>query len=335
MTFLRSLRTHWLLAGLLTAVALAWVFPEAGARGGLLRSEFTSKAGIVTIFLLQGALLKLGALRAGAGNWRLHALIQGFTFLVFPAIGWGVALATAGWIPEELRTGFVFLCLLPSTISTAVVYTTLAHGSPAGALFNATLSNLLGVVVTPAWVGLLLGGAGASLGFGAVVRELVLLLLVPLALGMLSRVVLARFVDARRAWLSNTCSVIILFIVYAAFCNSVQDGVWSRHGGSTTLLAFLGVAVLLAGSSALAVALARVAGLPEADRRTVFFCAPQKTLASGVPMAKVIFATRPELGLILLPLLLYHPLQLLVHGWMATRWKARPPAVTPSGSSRP
>ena len=318
---MRWLRRNWFLVGLVAAVGLAWLFPAAGAKGGLLRPELTIRAGVVVIYFLQGLTLALDALRHGALRWRLHVLVQAWTFLLFPLVGLLLDRVAGARLPPDLRTGFLFLCVLPTTISTAIVFTTVAGGNVAGAIFNATLSNLLGIVITPLWIGWLAQAGGQTLPLGPVILEIVLLLLVPLAAGQALRPWLRRWADARKPRLAGVNSGIVLFIVYAAFANSVEARVWERYGAHLVLLALAGVVLLFAVVMGAVLVTIRAARLDDADASAALFCASQKTLAAGVPMAQLIFGAHPGLGLILLPVMLYHPLQLMVHGMMAMRWQ--------------
>ena len=210
--------------------------------------------------------------------------------------------------------------MLPTTISTAIVFTSVAGGNVAGAIFNATLSNLLGIALTPLWTGWLMRAGGRTLPLGPVILEIVLLLLVPLAAGQALRPWLRRWADARKPRLAGVNSGIVLFIVYAAFANSVEARVWERYGAHLMLLALAGVVLLFAFVMGAVWVTIRAARLDNTDASAALFCASQKTLAAGVPMAQLIFGAHPGLGLILLPVMLYHPLQLMVHGMMAMRW---------------
>ncbi|GAB1488027.1 bile acid:sodium symporter [Opitutaceae bacterium] len=317
------LQRNWFILVLPATVGLAWLIPDIGASGGWLRTELTTKLAVALIFFSQGLMLPIAALKQGALQWKLHGLVQSFTFLLFPLIGLALDLLAGSWLAPDLRLGFLYLCVLPSTISTSVVLTTVAGGNAAGAIFNAVLSNVIGVFITPLWVTWLMQAAGQVQPLGPVVREIIVLLLVPLVLGQLARTFLRIWADARKKRLGDLNSGLILFIVFAAFCNSVEARVWSQYGLAVTLVAFAGVAVIFAFATGLVGVLARALRLDRADRIAASFCAPQKTLASGVPLAKIIFATHPGLGLILLPIMFYHPLQLFVCGLLAARWARR------------
>jgi sodium/bile acid cotransporter 7 len=266
------------------------------------------------VFFVQGLVLAFEALRTGLWRWRLHGVVQLFTYVLIPVLGLALDAIGGRWLPEELRLGFLFLAVLPTTISSAVVFTALAGGNTAGALVNTTMSNLLGVVATPLWVSVLLHVRGEAPPLWPMVQGLLLLVLAPLVLGQLVRPLLCAWADRHRARLTQLNSIIVLYIVYAAFCSSVSSHVWTEHGWELALVALAGAVILLATVLALVFAAVRLAGLASGDRIAAVFCASQKTLAAGAPMAKLIFAANPGLSVILLPVMFYHPLQLIVSG---------------------
>ncbi len=313
------LARNWFVLSLPTVVLLAWVIPGLGAGGGPLHPEVTTRWAVAAIFLAQGLTLPVAALRQGAGHWRLHLPVQAFTFLVFPLLGLALDAAIGRHLPADLRLGFLFLCVLPSTVSTSVVLTGIAGGNTVGAIFNAALSNVLGVFITPLWVAWLMEKGGGVQPLGPVLQDLFLLLLLPLGVGQLLRAGLAGWAERRKRALGNACSGLILFLVFAAFCNSVRDGLWQAYPATLLARAVAGVGAVFLLATGLVLLLARLTGLGRADRIAATFCAPQKTIASGIPLAKAIFGAHPGLGLILLPILLYHPLQLLACGLLADR----------------
>ncbi len=315
-------RLDWFLLGLLGAVLLAWLLPEPGARGGSLHPELTNKLGVALIFFLHGLTLAFGALVAGARKWRLHVLVQATTFIWFPLLGLALLAVIGAGLDPDLRTGVFFLCALPSTVSSSIALTAAAHGNVAAALFNATLSSLLGVVLTPLWLSVALGTSGQTLPLGPVVAELVRWLILPLVVGQALRPWLGGWADRQRASLSVVDRLTILFLVYTSFCDSVQAGVW-KSGLSTLAIASV-LCVLLLGVALLSTWLAgRALGFDDSDRIAALFCGSKKSLAAGVPMAGLIFGAGPRLALLLLPILIYHSLQLLVGGWLAGRLAQR------------
>ncbi|MBI5062881.1 MAG: bile acid:sodium symporter [Desulfatitalea sp.] len=315
----RWLLQNWFLIGLGAAVGLAWLFPRPGATGGLLRSELLTRWGVMLIFFFQGLTLSLTVLRSGVMQWRLHLFVQFFVFGLIPLLALTLIALGRTLLPEALRLGFLLLAVLPTTIATNVAYTALTKGNVAGAVFNSTLSNLAGIFITPLWISLWLQAGGAALPLGKLFLDISLMLLVPLLAGQVCRPFVQRWVDRHKQHFSIASSLIILFIVHAAFCNSWKHNIWAAHGHRTILLAAAGAALLFTAATGLAYAGARLLRFDRGNALAALFCAPQKTLAAGAPLAKLIFAAHPELSLILLPILLYHPLQLLAGGLMIHR----------------
>jgi len=316
-------RIDWFLIGMLAAVALVWLAPELGARGGPLHPELTSKLGVAVIFLLHGLTLSLASLRDGMLLVRLHLVVQLTTFLAFPLLGLLLHATLESSIGEHLAAGVFYLCALPSTVSSSVALTAAARGNVAAALFNATLSSLLGVVLTPLWVGWVLGSSGHTLPLAGVVIDLLYWLILPLCLGQLLRLVAGASASAwttrHKGQLGHMDRVVILLLVYTTFCESVKSGVW-RESGAWVVVLTLGLsALLLSFGLAVATAACRWLDFSPSDRIAAIFCGSKKSLALGVPMAGLLFSHHPALSLLLLPILVYHSLQLFVVGLLATR----------------
>lgn len=313
-------KPDWFLLGMIAATALAWAFPAPGARGGWMQPELLTKGGVALIFFLHGLSLSFAALRAGALNWRLHVLVQACTFLLFPLLGLGLNALLAGRVAPELLLGIVFLCALPSTVSTSIAMTATARGNVAGAVFNATLSSLIGIVVTPLWIAMVLRTTGEARPVWPVVVDLFRWLVLPLACGQALRPWLGAWAARHKPKLGLVDRGTILLLVYTSFCDSFQEGIWSRQGAGELLLVLLTCVVLFALVLLLTARLARLLGFPREDRIAAIFCGSKKTLASGVPMAKLIFGAHPAMGMILLPIMVYHPMQLILGGLLAQRW---------------
>lgn len=313
-------RFDWFQAGLIAVMALAWMAPAPGAAGGWLHPELLTKAAVSLGFLLQGLRLPFSALRSGALNWRLHAVVQGTTFLLFPVIGIALFAGLEGGMAPELRAGIFFLCVVPSTVSSSISLTAVARGNVAAAVFNATLSNLAGVLITPLWVALFLSTTGTARPLGPVVLDLARWLLLPLAIGQALRPLLSDWAGRHRVSLGVVDRMMVLVLVYTSFCDSFAGGIWSRQGPAALATVFLLSVLLLTGATLVTRWSARRAGLGREDQMAAVFCGSQKTIAAGVPMAKVIFGAHPALGVILLPLMIYHGMQLFAGGWLAQRW---------------
>ncbi len=316
-------RFDWFLPGMAAAVALAWLFPDPGAHGGSLHPELLNKLGVALIFFLHGVALPFAALKSGTLRWRLHLVVQASTFLLFPLLGLALLWMAGGWLSPELRLGFFFLCALPSTVSSSVAMTAAARGNVPAAVFNATLSSLLGVVLTPLWIGALVTAGGQSMPLGPVILDLVQWLILPLVAGQLVRPWLGAVAERNKGRINAVDRATILLLVYTSFCDSVKGGVWTGHGAGAVLVALAGSALLFVLVLAATTAACDAFGFELPERAAAVFCGSKKTLVSGVPMARLIFGAHPGLSLILLPIMLYHPLQLVVCGALAGRWAKR------------
>ncbi len=324
-------RPDWFLLGMAGAVALAWWFPDPGAKGGRLHPELLNKLGVALIFFLHGLTLSFAALAAGTRKWRLHLVVQLCTFLAFPLLGLLLLGLTARTADHPLRTGLFFLCALPSTVSSSVALTAAARGEVPAAVFNATLSSLLGVLLTPLWLQLVVGSAGQALPFLRVVLDLLLWLVLPLLVGQAFRPLLGALATRHKARLGVLDRLTILLLVYTSFCDSVKSDVW-RSGLWPLAITLLACVALLTSALALTWVVSGALGFTLEERITALFCGSKKTLASGVPMARLIFGAAPGLGLILLPIMIYHPLQLVVGGWLAGRFARRTAPLVSSPS---
>ena len=315
-----KLKPDWFLLSMVLVTALAWAFPGPGAAGGWMHPELVTKAGVALIFFLHGLALSFAALRAGVLNWRLHLLVQGCTYLLFPVLGLGLNALLGGRLLPEIALGLFFLCALPSTVSSSVAMTAVARGNVAGAVFNATLSSLLGIVLTPLWVAWVMRTQGGAPELWPVFLDLLRWLVLPLVAGQLLRPWGGAWAQRHKPRIALVDRGTILLLVYTSFCDSFRQGVWTGHGAGQLFLLTLVCVVLFAVLMALTGTAARACGFSREDRIVAILCGSKKTLASGVPMAKLMFGAHPGLGLILLPIMIYHPLQLIVCGVLAERW---------------
>ena len=162
-------KIDWFLTGMIAAILLAWLFPTPGAKGGAMHPEILVKAGVALIFFLHGVALSFDKLKAGTLRWPLHLIVQVATFVFFPLLGLALLAIFGRFLPPNLHLGFFFLCALPSTVSSSVAMTAAARGNVPVAVFNATLSSLIGIFLTPLWIGLVIGTSGGSLPLGKVI----------------------------------------------------------------------------------------------------------------------------------------------------------------------
>ena len=311
---------------LLGTVGLALLLPARGAVAGGL-GQLTSAA-IAVLFFLYGARLSTRAALDGVRNWRLHLTILLATFAVFPLLGLAAEAAARPLLTPELAKGLLFLCVLPSTVQSSIAFTSIAGGSVAGAVCAASFSSLLGIALTPVLASALLGGGTVRVDPGSVLT-LVLHLLLPFLLGQLSRRWTARWIAAHKPALTLVDRGSILLVVYSAFGEGVLAGVWHTVSAGRLLVLAVFCVLVLTAALALTDQAARRLRFSRADRIAVVFCGSKKSLASGLPMAAALFAPR-DVALMVLPLMLFHQIQLMVCTVLARRWAAPHPSAHPA-----
>lgn len=312
--------------GLLAAVCLAFWFPTYGASGGTFNSEITTKLCIALVFLFQGLSLKTRQLLASATHVRLHVFCQSWIFILSPLLMMLIVFVFGHWIPERIQSGLLYLSVLPTTISSAIVLTASSDGDSGTALFSATFSNIIGVFVTPLWcLYLFANTSGQFPPFDSLIAKIALYVLLPLVIGQAIRPLVRNRIAHWQSFFKQANNFLILFIVYAAFCNSVADGVWSAFGWRSILIALVFSTLFLLLLSALTWTSSALSSSDPRQRIAAFYCSSQKTLAAGIPMATVIFAGQTgtiQESLIILPIMLYHSLQLLLAGAIKSRLAA-------------
>jgi sodium/bile acid cotransporter 7 len=326
---LKRLAKDWFLLGMISAVVLASIAPEIGRSGGPLRADILANVGIFAVFFLHGIGLSTDKLRAGLSRWKLHLLVQAFTFVVFPLLFLVFRAALGGHLPPHLMLGFLYLAALPSTISSSVAMTGIARGNVAAAIFNATLSSLIGVFLTPLIVSLAMGSGRGELSLGEAMLKIAGLLVLPLFVGQALRPLAGAWFARYKRYTSTFDRLVILLLVHVSFCDSVRGGLWTNHGLSTIAMTAGFAALFLATVLVLTRRAAIWLGLDKEDEIVAVFCGSKKTLASGVPMAKLLFGGHPGLGVIVLPIMFYHQIQLLVCSVLAERYAQRAPAPAP------
>lgn len=329
MAILKGLINDWFLRSLLIAIVIASLFPDVGRSGGWLQIDAFANYGIALVFFLHGVGIPREQIRAGFSLWRLHLVVQAFTFTVFPLLFLLLQPGLEWLLPPMLVLGFFYLCALPSTITSSVALTAAAGGNVPAAIFNATASSLLGIVLTPLLVSLMAPTTGASLPLKDAVLDIASLLLLPFTLGQVLHGTLGPRLAPYKRQTGLLDRGVVVVLVFASFSDSVHAGLWRDHGASVLLLTLVGAALLLALVLALTTCAARLLGLRREEEIVLVFCGSKKTLAAGVPMAKVLFGAHPGLGLIVLPIMFYHQLQLMVCAAMAQRYARQAAAERP------
>jgi sodium/bile acid cotransporter 7 len=308
---------------LLGTVALASVLP-CGGRTAVVLGDVTTVA-IGLLFFLHGAKLSREAMLSGLTNWRLHLLVLASTFVMFPLIGLALKPLSGNLLTPDLYIGVLFLCTLPSTVQSSIAFTAMARGNVAAAVCSASASNFVGIFVTPLLVSILIvrGGAASSSSWHAII-SIVEQLLLPFLAGQLLRPWIGRWVDRHKPMLKIVDQGSILLVVYTAFSESVNEGLWHKLSSTSLITLAVVCAAMLAVALAIATWTSRRLGFDKEDEITIVFCGSKKSLASGVPMAKVLFAPS-ALGMVILPVMLFHQIQLMTCAILAQRWARRKP----------
>ncbi|WP_275725279.1 bile acid:sodium symporter family protein [Vibrio furnissii] len=320
MNVLAKIKKEWFLVGMVVAILLATVTSEFGRSGGMIHLDQLTGVGVAIVFFLHGLGLSPQAIKAGVTNWRLHIYIQIATFVVYPILWVIFGEAFLAYMPVALAFGFCYLLVLPSTISSSVAMTSVGKGNVPGAIFNASLSSILGVFITPLLIQLFMGFEGVQLDLLDSVISISKLLLLPMIVGQLMRPYLVAWVDRHKAVVNKVDKYVILLIVYNAFCDSVVNGIWSEFSMGLLVSSIAICTVILLFMVHLIQWGARRTKFTLPDEVAAVFCGTKKTLAAGIPMAKVIFGADPSLGMILLPIMLYHPIQIFYCAVLANRY---------------
>ena len=276
---------------LVGTMVLASLLPCRG-QGAAIFAGLTDAA-IILLFFLHGAKLSREEIRAGIGHWRLHIVVLMATFMLFPLLGLlvsglAIALGLAGVAP-----GMLYLSLLPSTVQSSIAFTALAGGNVAAAVCAASLSNVLGIFLTPALVALFMHSSGSGVAIsGQAVQTILLQLLLPFVVGHLCRPLVIGFIRRHKPLVTAVDRGSILLVVYTAFSAAVVAGLWQRIGLDELAFAFVASCAILGLVMAITLFAARRLGFSRADEIVILFCGSKKSLASGVPMAGAIFPIR-------------------------------------------
>lgn len=302
---------------LMATVALASVAPAQGIWATV--ADRVTDFAIALLFFLHGARLSRQAVIDGARAWKLHLSVAGLTYLLFPLLG--LAIQALPFLPTPLARGMLFLSLLPSTVQSSIAFTSMAGGNVAAAVCSASFSNLAGIVLTPLLTALFITGRSGGFSSDPVITIATQLLL-PFIAGHLLRPWIAGFVARHKRVLGYTDKGSILLVVYTAFSAAVLGGLWSRVTvADIAEIAALSLAMLAVVMGA-AQAIGRAMGFAREDRVVLLFCGSKKSLATGVPLAGVLFAA-DQVGAIVLPLMIFHQIQLMVCAVIARRMGER------------
>ena len=315
----RRLPIDWYLVALLATVGIAALIPARGI--GATVMGYATYGAVALLFFLYGARLAPQAILAGVMHWRLQGLVFLSTFAVFPIVGLILVAIFRPWLGETLSLGLLFVAVLPSTVQSSIAFTSIARGNVPAALCSASISNLAGIVVTPALVALLISSKSGGFSLSAL-EDIALQLLLPFALGQVARPFIGNWITAHRTITQIVDRGSILLIVYAAFSEGMVAGVWSAISlQSLALVIALDVLMLAVGLTVTTV-VSRLLRFNKEDEIAIVFCGSKKSMASGIPMANILFAGQ-AVSLIVLPLMLFHQIQLMVCASLARRYARR------------
>ncbi len=312
---------------LVATVILASLLPIHGEAADWF--GIATNVAIALLFFLHGARLSTDVVIAGFLHWRLQTFILLTTFVLFPALGLLLGLLSPSLIPTPLYLGLLYVCVLPSTVQSSIAFTSIAGGNVPAAICAASASNILGMVITPLLVAVLFTAGGHTDISFDMIWKILMQLFLPFVAGQLLQPFIGNWVRSHKSILTPFDRGSILMVVYLSFSNAVIEGIW-RTVDPADLLLIVGLDIGLLVIVLLATGFgARLLGFNRADQITALFCGSKKSLASGVPMAGVIFAGQ-SIGAIVLPLMLFHQIQLMVCAWLARRFADEPKELQPA-----
>lgn len=304
---------------IIAVVLLAYLFPELGSEESKFPIDLIGSIGISFIFFFYGLKLSPEKIKTGLANWKLHLLVQISTFIIFPLI----ILAIHPLIQKEENQmfwlGFMFLAALPSTVSSSVVMVSLARGNVAAAIFNASISGLIGIVLTPLWMGFFLTNQTGDFSLSSIYLKLLTEILFPIILGFILQKYLGKYALKYNSYLTLFDKSVILLIIYKSFAESFEKKIFSAVSVLDLLIITLCVLLLFFLIYTFIGFLSSKLGFSREDRITAQFCGTKKSLVHGTVFSKILFPASAPLGIILLPLMLFHALQIFIISIIATK----------------
>ncbi|MFC5195967.1 bile acid:sodium symporter family protein [Bizionia hallyeonensis] len=293
-------------------IIIAYFFPQWGTQDSNVPIDTISVIGIALIFFFYGLKLNPSQLKSGLQNWKLHLLVQGATFIMFPLL----VLLFRPWIQNEeqetIWLAFFFLAALPSTVSSSVVMVSMAKGNVPAAIFNASISGIIGIVITPLWMGLFIVNTQTDFDFTDIYLKLIVQIIIPVILGLVLQRFLGELAHKYNSKLTVFDKAIILLIIYKSFAESFNNNIFSVVSFLDLSFIFIGVLILFIAAFTLTGYISRKLKLKKEDQITAQFCGTKKSLVHGTVFSKILFGNMAILGILLLPLMLFHAIQILI-----------------------
>ena len=308
---------------IIVVIIIAYFFPEWGIENSKIPINTISAIGISLIFFFYGLKLSPTQLRAGLKNWKLHLLVQGSTFLMFPLLVLILRPFIQNEEQETIWLAFFFLAALPSTVSSSVVMVSMAKGNIPAAIFNASISGIIGIALTPLWMGLFIDNSQTDFDFTEIYLKLIIQIILPVIFGLLLQRFFWEFARKHSSKLTLFDKSIILLIIYKSFAESFYNNIFSAVSLLDLLYLFIGVVVLFGLAFWLTGFISRKLYMNKEDQITAQFCGTKKSLVHGTVFSKILFGNMATLGIMLLPLMLFHATQILVISIIASREKEK------------
>lgn len=311
----------WFISGLLLMIVVAWIIPGIGMRGATFNLNLVIDAGVILIFFFYGLKLDPARLKAGMRNWKMHTAVQVTTFLIFPLIILPFYPLTKDTGLELFWLGMFFLAALPSTVSSSVVMVSIAGGNIPGAIFNASISGMIGIIMTPFWMGLFLTTRTTEIDFSDILLQLIFQIIVPVVAGLLLHKYLIRWLIPHLKKLAAFDKIIILLIVYESFSDSFMAGIFTDVSWAVLTGLFVAVILLFLLVFRFTGYLSTKLNFSREDKITLQFAGTKKSLVHGSVFASVLFSGISGAGILLLPIMIYHSFQLFYISLVARKMK--------------
>lgn len=304
---------------IIVVIGVAYLFPHWGSKESQIPLKTISTLGISLIFFFYGLKLSPDKLKAGLKNWKLHVVVQTTTFLIFPLI----VLAFHPFIKtqeqEILWLAFFFLAALPSTVSSSVVMVSIAKGNIPAAIFNASISGIIGILLTPIWMGLFINGTQSDYDFSEIYIKLISQIILPAVLGVILQRYWGKFALKHSGKITLFDKSIILLIIFRSFSESFDEHIFSSVSLSDLLFLFIAVLFLFFNVFSLTGYIAKKLSFNREDQITAQFCGTKKSLVHGTVFSAILFGNMTTIGIILLPLMLFHAIQILIISIIASK----------------
>lgn len=298
----------------------SYFFPQWGSREII---NTISSVGISLIFFFYGLKLSPSKLKAGLKNWKLHIVVQASTFILFPLLVLIVKPFLQSQERETIWLAFFFLAALPSTVSSSVVMVSIAKGNMPAAIFNASISGIIGILVTPLWMGLFVTNDQTSFNFIDIYTKLIVQIIVPVVLGLLLQRYFGAFAQKHSSKITLFDKSIILLIIYKSFASSFTNNIFSTVSVLDLVLLLVGVLVLFTITYFSTGFIAKKLNFNIEDQITAQFCGTKKSLVHGTVFSKIIFGNMAVIGIVLLPIMLFHATQILIISVIASKLAKR------------